>query len=51
MVVIVATCCKDGRMEQNSINDTRAALERYSGGMFAWRMDYSSGIQWLFFDV
>lgn len=27
MVVIVATCCKDGRMEQNSTNDTRAALE------------------------
>ena len=48
MVVIVATCCLDMRTEQNNTNGTKAALERYSGGMIAWRMDYRSGPQWLF---
>ena len=35
MVVIVTTCCRDVRTEQNNTNNTQIALERYSGGMIA----------------
>ena len=35
MVVILATCCRDMRTEQNITNSTQTALERHSDGMIA----------------